>query len=79
MYLSKLSVQISSWGARHSAHLLVKWQEMASLCIATKQLAVEQQEDRDSKLILVITVDELRDHLGALDGKSILIVCHKVH
>ena len=40
--------------------------------MATKQLAVEQKEVGDGKLILVITVDELRDHLGALTVRAFL-------
>lgn len=71
MYLSKLSVQVSSWGARHSACLTMEWQAMASLCMATEQPAADQKAG-DSKFILVITVDEIRNHLGALRVRAFL-------
>lgn len=71
MYLSKLSVQVSSWGARHSACLTMEWQAMASLCMATEQPAADQKAG-DSKFILVITVDEIRNHLWALRLRAFL-------
>lgn len=45
---------------------------MASLRMAIKQLAVDQKEVGDGKVILVITVYELRDHLGALRVRAFL-------
>jgi len=45
---------------------------MASLCMATKQPAAEQKEAGDGKVILLIAVDELRDHLGAPQAKAFL-------
>lgn len=40
--------------------------------MATEQLAVKQKQVGDGNTILVSTVDELRDHLGALRVKAFL-------
>lgn len=47
-------------------------------CRATEQPAVEQKAG-DRKLLLVITVHEIRYHLGALRVRALLMICYKIH